>query len=150
MNPLILLMAFYIADLNSPHPAPFSPGTKWFLERGREIRDQIGTDRVLLLPVSEPDASDKSRQWQEAARREWPGKIMLNGPGGRVRPLLSGKMNYLDWHWCNVFDADSKRAQVDGIEVINNTDCGPVVNPWRPIEEWHDCRRQIFFLNINV
>jgi len=109
--------------------APRKASNEWFLERVREIKDQINTDLVLLLPVSEPDDSDKSREWHEIARREWPGRMVLNGPGGRGRPLVSGKMDYLDWHWCIDFDPATVLTQEAGIEVINNTDCGQVVNP---------------------
>jgi hypothetical protein len=102
---------------------------EWFLGLVRKIRERIGTDLVLLLPVSEPDQSDKARRWQEAARCEWPGKLVLNSQGGRGRPLLSEKVDYLDWHWCSDFDASSVKTQIDGLEVINNTDCTPVINP---------------------
>lgn len=102
---------------------------EWFLEQLRQIRDQIGTDLVLLLPVSEPDGSLKATEWQTLARENWPGKMVLNGPGGRGRPGISGKMDYLDWHWCRDFDDTTVLTHLDGLEVINNTDCSPVVNP---------------------
>ncbi|MBI5603389.1 MAG: hypothetical protein HY879_08525 [Deltaproteobacteria bacterium] len=103
--------------------------TEWFLDRIREIRDQIGINQVLLLPVSEPDGSSKSREWQELALKEWPGKKVLNGPGGRGRPMISGKVDYLDWHWCTDFDPSTVKTTEAGLEVINNTDCTPVINP---------------------
>lgn len=103
--------------------------TEWFLDRVREIRDQIGTNQILLLPVSEPDGSSKSREWQESALKEWPGKKVLNGPGGRGRPMISGKVDYLDWHWCTDFDPSTVKTTEAGLEVINNTDCTPVINP---------------------
>jgi hypothetical protein len=118
-----------ISVVNWNCEVPRKASDEWFLKQVREIRDQIGLDLVLLLPVSEPDGSDKARAWQEMARKEWPGKIVLNGPGGRGVPNISGKMDYLDWHWCKDFDANTVLTQIEGIEVINNTDCGPVVNP---------------------
>ena len=118
-----------ISVVNWNGEAPRKASNEWFLARVREIRDQIGPDLVLLLPVSEPDDSNKAGEWQETARSEWPGKIVLNGPGGRGLPILSGKMDYLDWHWCSDFNAETVLTQIAGIEVINNTDCGPVVNP---------------------
>lgn len=116
-----------VVNWNSEGPRKASDD--WFLKQVREIRDQIGPEKVLLLPVSEPDGSDKAKAWQASARREWPGKIVLNGPGGRGIPNISGKTDYLDWHWCKDFDFDTVLTQIDGIEVINNTDCGPVINP---------------------
>lgn len=118
-----------ISIVNWNGEAQRKASNEWFLERVREIRDQIGTDLVLLLPVSEPDGSSKATEWQALARENWPGKMVLNGPGGRGRPGISGKMDYLDWHWCRDFDATTVMIKVDGLEVINNTDCGPVVNP---------------------
>ncbi len=102
---------------------------EWFLCRVQEIRDEIGGDLILLLPVSEPDGSNKAKDWQEKARCEWPGKFVLNGSGGRGSPELSSKADYLDWHWCRDFNAAGVLVRVAGLEVINNTDCGPVVNP---------------------
>ncbi len=118
-----------ISVVNWNCEVPRKASDEWFQKQVQEIRDRIGTDLVLLLPVSEPDDSDKAKAWQESARSAWPGKIILNGPGGRGRPVLSGKMDYLDWHWCKDFDAATVLTQIDGIEVVNNTDCGPVVNP---------------------
>jgi hypothetical protein len=118
-----------ISVVNWNTEAPRKASTEWFLDRVREIRDQIGTNQVLLLPVSEPDRSNKSREWQELALKEWPGGKVLNGPGGRGRPMISERADYLDWHWCSDFDQSTIKTTEDGFEVINNTDCTPVINP---------------------
>lgn len=118
-----------ISIVNWNCEAPRKASNEWFLKQIQDIKNHIGTSLVLLLPVSEPDGSNKAREWQETAKSEWPGKIVLNGPGGRDLPNLTGKTDFLDWHWCKDFDPATVLAQVSGIEVINNTDCGPVVNP---------------------
>jgi hypothetical protein len=118
-----------ISVVNWNCEVPRKASNEWFLKQVQEIIDQIGPDLVLLLPISEPDDSKKAKEWQETARSEWPGKIVLNGPGGRGLPEHTRKMDFLDWHWCKDFDPAMVLAQLSGIEVINNTDCGPVINP---------------------
>ena len=36
----------------------------WYLERVREIRGEIGTDRVIVLGVSEPDGQESGKAYQ--------------------------------------------------------------------------------------
>lgn len=117
-----------ISLVNWNSQAPRQAPRAWFLDRLREIRDRIGPARVLLLPVSEPDGSAKSIEWQELALQEWPGPTVLNGRGGRGEPLVVGGQ-YVDWHWCQDFTPETVRVVTAGRSTINNTDCTPVLNP---------------------
>ena len=76
-----------ISVVNWNCEVPRKASDEWFLKQVRDIRDKIGPEKVLLLPVSEPDNSEKARAWRGTARREWPGKIVLNGLGGRGEAL---------------------------------------------------------------
>ncbi|HEY3284199.1 MAG TPA: hypothetical protein VGN26_18170 [Armatimonadota bacterium] len=102
----------------------------WFLERLREIRSVIGPDRVILLPVSEPDGQEggKAYRWAEMATREWPGLRAGNGDVGRGDPRVPG-FDYVDWHHCDDFTEKTLRLTTAGKPTLNNTDCGPVLNP---------------------
>jgi hypothetical protein len=112
-----------ISVVNWNGPARGQP-TPWFRDRVEEIARHIGSERVLLLPVSEPDASGKAVEWTRVAYGLWPGAKVGNGPGGRGTPVVSG-YDYLDWHWCEDFTGSSVLTG----PTINNTDCGPVLNP---------------------
>jgi hypothetical protein len=96
----------------------------WFRRLISEIIDKVKPEDVLLLPVSEPDSKGKSVEWQRYAKEHWPGKLVLNGPGGRGEPTVGGG-EYIDWHWCEDFDATDCKPR----PYLNNTDCGPVLNP---------------------
>lgn len=96
----------------------------WFRRLIAEITDKVKPEGVLLLPVSEPDSKGKSVEWQQYAKEHWPGTLVLNGPGGRGDPTLRGG-EYVDWHWCEDFDATDCKPR----PYLNSTDCGPVLNP---------------------
>ena len=114
-----------ISVVNWNGEAQRAQSDEWYLARILEIKKEIGIKGVLLLPVSEPDSGDaKCRRWQEMAKREWGGPLVANGHVGRGEPLFEGA-KYIDWHWCQDFTADDVKPQ----PYINNTDCGPVLNP---------------------
>ncbi len=102
----------------------------WYRARVREVRSQIGPNRVILLGVSEPDDQEggKAHRWMEIAGDEWKGRIAACGDGGRGDPR-AGRFDLVDWHHCEDFDAKSVRLTTAGKQTINNTDCGPVLNP---------------------
>jgi hypothetical protein len=102
----------------------------WFLARLREIREAIGPQWVILQAVSEPDGGEggKAYRWMRLATKEWPGVLVANGDGGRGNPHVPG-FDLVDWHHCRDFDEQSVLTTVAGRPVLNNTDCGPVVNP---------------------
>lgn len=102
----------------------------WYLARTREISTRIGPKDVLLLPVSEPDPQfdGKAYRWAKMARKEWKGRIVGNGDGGRGDPRVAG-FDYVDWHHCEDFSSETIRGSTAGKPTINNTDCGPVINP---------------------
>ncbi len=112
-----------VSVVNWNGPARRQP-TEWFRDRVDEIAGQVSADRVLLLPVSEPEASGKSVEWTRLAYERWRGAKVGNGPGGRGAPMVPG-YDYLDWHWCEDFTASSVLTGT----TINNTDCRPVLNP---------------------
>jgi len=102
----------------------------WFRARLKEIVDRIGTDRVIVLGVSEPDGSEggKAYRWMRYAIEEWKGRKAANGDAGRGDPRVAG-FDLVDWHHCSDFDDQSVRLATAGKPTLNNTDCGPVVNP---------------------
>lgn len=97
--------------------------TSWYVGIIDWITQNIGVDRVILEPVSEPDSA-KAHEWMALARQHWPGAIAQNGDGGRGNPSVSGE--YVTWHCC-----DAPEGQMDSVgdqggrPVIFNTDCGP-------------------------
>lgn len=102
----------------------------WFQERVREISEQIGPERVILLGVSEPDGQEdgKAHRWMSYALEQWKGLKAMYGDGGRGAPRVKG-FDYVDWHHCEDFTEATVRLQTAGGPTINNTDCGPVINP---------------------
>jgi hypothetical protein len=102
----------------------------WFQERVREISEQIGPERVILLGVSEPDGQEdgKAHRWMSYALEQWKGLKAACGDGGRGAPRVKG-FDYVDWHHCEDFTEATVRLQTAGAPTINNTDCGPVINP---------------------
>ncbi len=102
----------------------------WFQERVREISEQIGPEQVILLGVSEPDGQEggKAHRWMAYAMEQWKGLKAACGDGGRGAPQVKG-FDYVDWHHCEDFTEATVRHQTAGAPTINNTDCGPVINP---------------------
>lgn len=102
----------------------------WFQERLREINGQIGPERVILLGVSEPDGQEggKAHRWMAYALEQWKGLKAACGDGGRGTPRVKG-FDYVDWHHCEDFTEATVRLQTAEAPTINNTDCGPVINP---------------------
>jgi hypothetical protein len=102
----------------------------WFRARLLEVRRGVGPEGVILMGVSEPDGQEdgKAYRWMQIAAREWNGRRAANGDGGRGEPHVEG-FDFADWHHCEDFDAKTVRVTVGGKPVINNTDCGPVLNP---------------------
>lgn len=102
----------------------------WFQERLREISEQIGPERVILLGVSEPDGQEegKAHRWMAYALEQWKGLKAACGDGGRGAPRVKG-FDYVDWHHCEDFTEATVRLQTAGAPTLNNTDCGPVINP---------------------
>ena len=102
----------------------------WFQERLNEIIHSIGTKKVMLMGVSEPNADEngKAYRWMEYTVKEWKGLKIANGDNGRGDPTVKG-FDLVDWHWCGDFDAKSVRLLTAGKPTINNTDCWPVLNP---------------------
>ncbi len=102
----------------------------WFQERLREINEQIGPERVILLGVSEPDGQEggKAHRWMGFALEQWKGLKAACGDGGRGAPQVKG-FDYVDWHHCEDFTEATVRLRTAGVPTINNTDCGPVINP---------------------
>ncbi len=43
-------------------------------------------------------------------------------------PRVKG-FDYVDWHHCEDFTEATGRLQTAGAPTLNNTDCGPVINP---------------------
>jgi hypothetical protein len=119
-----------ISVVNWNGEAQRAASNDWYLDRLREISKRIGTKDILLLPVSEPDGqqSGKAHRWTEMARHEWKGLLVGNGDGGRGDPRVTG-FDYVDWHHCEDFNAESVRNITADKPTINNTDCGPVLNP---------------------
>lgn len=102
----------------------------WFQERLREIGGEIGPERVILLGVSEPDGQEdgKAHRWMRYALEQWKGRKAACGDGGRGAPQIQG-FDYVDWHHCEDFTEATVRLQTAGAPTLNNTDCGPVINP---------------------
>ena len=103
---------------------------RWFHARVNEIQEDIGTDRVMLLGVSEPDGQHegKAYRWSEFVLQTWKGLKVGNGDGGRGEPRHRG-YDLVDWHHCEDFNDAKVRDSVAGLPVINSTDCRPVLNP---------------------
>ncbi len=100
---------------------------QWFRDKISWIRDNIGTDRVILEPVSEPSDS-RAHTWMGIAMQEWPGALAQNGDNGRGRPAVGGRGYDGTWHCCDDPITDMVRARaVVGDSVIVNTDCGPTL-----------------------
>ncbi len=102
----------------------------WFLAQLREVQHEVGKERVILMGVSEPDdqADGKAYRWMRAVAAEWKGQRAANGDGGRGEPRVPG-YDYVDWHHCDDFTDKTLQMKVAGKPAINNTDCGPVLNP---------------------
>jgi hypothetical protein len=102
----------------------------WFRARLVELRRAVGTERVILLGVSEPDGQEdgKAYRWMQFVAQEWKGQQAANGDGGRRTPRIQG-FDFVDWHHCEDFDAKTIQVMVGGKPAINNTDCGPILNP---------------------
>ncbi len=102
----------------------------WFRARLKEIIQHIGTEGVVLMGVSEPDSREegKAYRWMRYALEEWKGLKAANGDGGRGDPKVGG-FDYVDWHHCGDFNEKTVRLTTAGKPTINNTDCGPVINP---------------------
>ena len=102
----------------------------WYKTRVQELKTVVGPEGVILLGVSEPDGQEggKAYRWMQIAAREWPGLRAANGDYGRGDPRVSD-FEYVDWHHCEDFDDQGVRLVTAGAPTINNTDCGPVLNP---------------------
>ncbi|HET6385945.1 MAG TPA: hypothetical protein VFJ58_21345 [Armatimonadota bacterium] len=102
----------------------------WFSARVQEMKTTVGPDQVILLGVSEPDGQEdgKAYRWMKITAREWTGVLAANGNAGRGVPQVAG-YDYVDWHHCSDFDDRSVRISTSGKPTINDTDCGPVLNP---------------------
>jgi hypothetical protein len=71
------------------------------------------------------------RAWHLSPRytvEAWKGLKAANGDGGRGDPTVNG-FDYVDWHHCEDFNAETIRLATAGKPTLNNTDCGPVINP---------------------
>ncbi|MGH7821705.1 MAG: hypothetical protein ACREQ9_18235 [Candidatus Binatia bacterium] len=85
----------------------------WFIERIDEIVEMIGTDGVILSPVSEPwvKPSEVPRRWADAARERWTGLFAApnDGESGPDAAWASLLHDFVDIHHCR------DEALVDGI-----------------------------------
>ena len=67
-------------------------------------------------------------RWMGFALEQWKGLKAACGDGGRGAPQVKG-FDYVDWHHCEDFTKATVRLRTAGVPTINNTDCGPVINP---------------------
>ena len=116
-------IATLITLVNWNAAAERSESDAWFVSLVQQVRDQMGTDLVLLEGVSEGDNSAKARQWDRLLEQHWSGRIVKNGGGGRGD--VSGRYELNDWHHCSDWNASTLK----GAPYLNSTDCGPVINP---------------------
>lgn len=80
-----------------------------------------GRPVVCVEGVSEPSGGGAHMTWNRIVSTDWygkGGKTLANRAGEQAGPFTWG-----DFHWCEDFtEANAKAA-------LNNTDCGPVINP---------------------
>lgn len=124
----------------------------WFGDRVREIRDRIGPSQVILQPVSEGGADLRVARWQDIARTEWPGRLVLYADRAQVPPspvVANVPHGYLDVHYCD-YGQMLDVMRTAGPRVINNTDCTPLVASNLGLDRAVRLTRQALDYNTNL
>lgn len=103
---------------------------QWIVDRVNEITSVVGSDNVILSPVSEPWNGDKAKalRWIRLGRQAWSGQFAIAARTGRgnTEPITFNlSFNYVDSHPCS--DGEAVNGFAPG--VIVNTDCSPVMDP---------------------
>jgi hypothetical protein len=99
----------------------------------------IGIDRVMLIPVSEPWAfpGSKGLTWTNIGRAAWTGKFVLPDLGANSRtgkPMWSGiPFDLLDVHYCDSNKLVTSILSGDPVSLAT-TDCGAILNPGPPTD----------------
>lgn len=102
----------------------------WMQQQVDYIVNTIGSDHVILSPVSEPPVTDsKAKRWTQLARNSaWHGLFSLPDLH-RSGPLWPGiPYDLIDVHYCKQADLQAGLNQKNP-KFIRNTDCGTLVNP---------------------
>jgi hypothetical protein len=121
-----------IANMNGC--ATTSRPDSWFNEQLNWIMQNIGTEGVVLYPVSEPwgfEPNGKSRRWSQMARNVWTGLFNLPDYGANTytgRPYWNFPYDTLDVHYCDRVKLNTGISKGDW-RSIANTDCSPILNP---------------------
>ncbi len=103
---------------------------RWYRDRIREIRAEVGSAGVLLQGLSEPEGGpqrllSKAFEWQRIAREEWHGAFVAYAFRSST-PFFATVYDYVDTHHCHLGRA-LEFMRSAGPRVINDTDCGPMI-----------------------
>ena len=123
-----------LVTLNWNECAVWEQDDAWFVENVMEPLLAIGSERVILAPISEPYAgpdAEKSQRWAEIAREMWEGEFAVateDGSGDVTPRWAHVDFDYVDSHPCT--EEQAMDAIGSGQErLLVNTDCTPLLFP---------------------